>query len=514
MSAATESFAGITVPEGEPGALNDAAGEFGSIAGTLAGTAGELRGMPGTMASWSGPASVNYAGSCLTNSTACDAAVVALGQAEHAARVYSFKLKAAQERARRAIDDARDAQGRIDQAEREIAAAQQRRSAAATAAAYAAKQVSISLAAGMPDPGAEAMRSQAESDAAAAADDEARARRELEHARDDLERAQRRGHEAMDDARDAAQAAAAAFGAAAGSSPAYAMAGGPAAASGGPPGWWNTKNEGWQWWNEDQFLSQLIPFHPKHDAVGPYKWWGDQIFNVGADWASGAAVAYGARLRDRAIQDVTTYSLRYMRQFVSGAGGTVLTESVVLSRGTTTVIDAGLLAKAGQWSTAGKAIPWVGGAVAVGSAGWDQWREDANNPNLTTTDRVGRAAGVGMYVGGSAVAGAAIGTMLFPGVGTVAGLAIGATAGLVAGAVASSIEPLKNAAAAAGQWTANAAVDAWTWSGDRIGDIRGGIDAGKQWLDDNINMPSVSLPDIDLPDIDLPDVDMPDLNPF
>ena len=248
MSGSTESFAGITVPEGEPAALSDAAGEFGSIAGSLSGAAAELRGMPATMPSWSGPASVSYAGACLTNGTACDAAVEALGLAEQAARTYSVKLEAAQERVRRAIDDARDAQRRIDQAEQEIAAAQQRQAAAAIAAASAARQVSVSLATGLPDAGAEAMRSQAEAERAAAADDEARARRELERARDDLERAQRRGHEAMDDARDAARAAAAAFGAAAGASPVYVMAGGPAAGPGpggsSAPWFWNTTNEG------------------------------------------------------------------------------------------------------------------------------------------------------------------------------------------------------------------------------------------------------------------------------
>ena len=500
MSGGTESFAGITVPEGEPTALNDAAAEFGAIASTLSGAAGELRGLPGTIGSWSGPASVSYAGACMTNGTACDQAVEALGQAEQAARAYASKLEAAKERTRRAIDDARDAQRRIDQAEREIAAAQERRAAAAAAAVTASREISLAMAAGVPNPGAEAARGQAESDGAAAAADEARARRELEQARDDLERAQRRGREAMEDARDAGRAAAAAFAAAAGTSPAYAWFGGPPTGAGaGGPGvnWWNSTNEGARWWDEDQFLSQLLFFHPKHDAIGPYKWWGDQALGVGADWASSAAVAYGTALRRTAIQDVTSWTARYGRTFVAGRGGTVLVESLSVARRTTTVIDADLLAQAGRWGRAGKAIPVIGGGVAMLSAGWDQWREDTSNPNLTTTDRVGRATGVGVYVGGAAVAGAAIGTMLFPGVGTVAGLAIGAGAGLVAGAVASSITPVKEAMADAGQWTANAAVDAynWTgdrvedardWGGDRIDDVRGGIEAAGDWVDDKL----------------------------
>ncbi len=47
----SRSYAGITVPEGEPGALRAAASQFGTVAGTLSGISGELRGMPGTMAS-------------------------------------------------------------------------------------------------------------------------------------------------------------------------------------------------------------------------------------------------------------------------------------------------------------------------------------------------------------------------------------------------------------------------------------------------------------------------------
>jgi hypothetical protein len=404
--------------------------------------------------------------------------------------------------ARHAIADARDAQERIDQAERDIAAAQARQAAAASAAAAASREIALSTAAGVPALAAEASRSQAWSDGAAAADDEARARRELARARDDLERAKRRGHEAMDDARDAGRAAAAAFASAAGISPAYAALGGPAAGAmggGGAPGFWDTTNEGAQWWDEDQFLAQLLFFHPRNDEVGHYKWWGDQALGIGADWASGALVARGMGLRQAAIQDVTEYTLRYGRTFVAGRGGSVLVESASLTSRTTTVIDADLLAQAGRFGTAGKALPIIGGALAMGSAGWDQWREDASNPNLTTTDRVGRAAGVGVYVGGASVAGAAIGTAIFPGVGTVAGLAIGAGAGLVAGAVASSITPVKEAMADAGQWAANAAVDTYNWGADRVSDIGDGLSQGADWVRDK-------LPDID--------IDMPDLNPF
>jgi hypothetical protein len=497
----SDSFAGITVPDGDPGALESAAAQFGTVASTLSGVSGDLRGMPGSLASWSGPASVAYAGSCLTNGSACDTAVQALGSAEHAARAYGHELEAAQTAARHAIRDARDAQDRIDRAERDIASAQARQRDAATAESNAGTQLAVSSAAGLPDPVAEAAQTQARTDAANAAADEAAARRELDRARHDLEVAKQHGHQAMEDARDAARAAGSAFAAAAGVSPAYALPGAPGQGTPGSPGFWDTTNEGAQWWDEDQFLAQLFPWHPKNDDVGHYKWWGDQALGVASDWGSGAAVGYGAALRRAAIRDMDTLTLGYARRFVAGPGGTVLTESWTATAGRTTVIDASLLAKAGQYGKVGKAIPIVGGAVAIGSAGWDQWRDDSSNPNLTTTDRVGRATGVGVYVGGASIAGAAIGTAIFPGVGTVAGLAIGATAGLVAGAVASSITPVKEAMASAGQWTANATVDAVNWTGDRLSDgagaVKDGIEKGADFVRDH-----------------MPDIDLPDLNPF
>jgi hypothetical protein len=216
---------------------------------------GELRGMPGSMASRAGPASVAYAGACLTNGAGCDAAVEAMAQASHAARAYAHKLESAQERAKEAITDARDAQERIDRAEREIALGQDRQAVAAIAAMTASTELAISAAAGTPSPAAEAARS---------------------------------------------RAAAAAFAGAAGMSPAYAVLGGPANAAtgqgGGAPSWWDTTNEGNKNWDEDQFLAQLLFFHPENDTVGRYKWWGDRVVDVGSQAGGAAAVAYGLRL--------------------------------------------------------------------------------------------------------------------------------------------------------------------------------------------------------------------------
>ena len=58
----SESYAGITVPEGEPGGLRAAASQFTGLAGSLEGASAELRGLPGSLTSWQGPASVRTPG--------------------------------------------------------------------------------------------------------------------------------------------------------------------------------------------------------------------------------------------------------------------------------------------------------------------------------------------------------------------------------------------------------------------------------------------------------------------
>jgi hypothetical protein len=502
-----ESFAGITVPEGDPGALEAAAGEFGALAGQLSGLSAQLRGMPGTLTSWSGPASVTYAGACLTNGSACETAVTALGQAERAARVYAAALEAAQKDAERAIDDARDAQERIDRAEREIEAAQARQAAAALAAAAASTEIGLSALTGTPSPGAQANLDRAHAEEADAAADEARARRELDRARDDLERAKRRGERAEDDARDAGRAAAAGFSGAAGLSPAYVMLGGPATAvagSGGAPSWWNTTNDGAQWFNEDAFVGGIVPFHPRNDAFGRYKWVGDQGTGQAFYWGEKAAEAYAVALGRRAVWTETT------TRFSSGSGrfGPVSFSWTRVSRTTDTVIDASTLASAAKWGKVGKALPIVGTAAGMGSAAWDQWNADASNPSYTSTDRVGRAAGVGVYVGGAAAGGAALGTMIFPGVGTLAGAGIGAAGGLIVGAAASAWEPGKELAADVGQGVANFAVDTYNTVDSGLQTAESAIESVDAKIDEGIDAAGDFIAD------KMPDVDMPDLNPF
>jgi uncharacterized protein YukE len=145
-----------------------------------------------------------------------------------------------------------------------------------------------------------------------------------------------------------------------------------------------------------------------------------------------------------------------------------------------------LAADASRWRLAGRVTGPAGRALAVGYSAELQWQADADDPNLSTADRVGRTAVRGALEGGSAVVGGitgsqigmSIGTMICPGVGT----AVGGLVGGAAGAFATT---------RAGRSTADAAVEAVddvidvaADLGDAIGDAAGAVvDAGSEALD-------------------------------
>ena len=112
----SESYAGITVPEGEPDGLRAAAARFAGACSSLQAAGAELASMPGSAGPWQGPASVSYAGSCHAQADAARAAGGSARTAAETARTYATALEAAQREARQAIDEARDAQARIDAA--------------------------------------------------------------------------------------------------------------------------------------------------------------------------------------------------------------------------------------------------------------------------------------------------------------------------------------------------------------------------------------------------------------
>ena len=97
----------------------------------------------------------------------------------------------------------------------------------------------------------------------------------------------------------------------------------------------------------------------------------------------------------------------------------------------------------GKWLTAGKWATRAGWVVTAGTSAWEQWQKDADDPSLSTTERVSRTvstsaittAGAAGGAWAGAQAGAAIGS-IFPGPGTVIGGVVG---GVIGGAIGSGL---------------------------------------------------------------------------
>lgn len=120
------------------------------------------------------------------------------------------------------------------------------------------------------------------------------------------------------------------------------------------------------------------------------------------------------------------------------------------------------------WSTVGKWGQRAGFVVSFGTAAFDQWQADADDPSLSTSAQVGRAATKGATTAAGGWAGAwagaqvggAVGTAIGGPVGTVVGGAVG---GLVGGVVGSGV----------GSAVGDAAVDVAGDTADAIGDAAG-----------------------------------------
>jgi uncharacterized protein YukE len=217
-----ETFAGITVPEGEPGAVRDAAQTFRGLAGSLHGVGGDIRAVPGMVSDWQGLAASAFHGTAPTNGSCIDAAAEAMTTCAEAARTYAEELEDAQKEAEAAIEEARDAQRRIDQAQSDLENAL----SAQITASDQIMSASTRMSSGLPDPGASADLDAATTAMSTAQNAESDARRRLERAQEDLRLAQKRGEKAEQAAKDAARAAAGAFEGVAGGSPAAAVFGG------------------------------------------------------------------------------------------------------------------------------------------------------------------------------------------------------------------------------------------------------------------------------------------------
>ncbi|MGH3327871.1 MAG: hypothetical protein ACRDPT_08790 [Streptomycetales bacterium] len=89
-----------------------------------------------------------------------------------------------------------------------------------------------------------------------------------------------------------------------------------------------------------------------------------------------------------------------------------------------------------RWAGRARILGHTGTVVSFATAGVGQWISDSHNPNLETSERIGRAAMQSVTVGGGAWAGAAAGAAIgsvIPGVGTVVGGVVGGIIGGMAG---------------------------------------------------------------------------------
>jgi A nuclease family of the HNH/ENDO VII superfamily with conserved AHH len=206
-----DSFAGITVPEGEPAALRDAGGRMGRAGATLSAVGDGLGSLPASLTAWQGGGSLSYGNACVTSQGAVAGGASACAEGERLLTAYADDLEDAQEKARTAIRDAKDATERKQEAQGRLEAAQNARAVAAAEELMARTEYAATSLFGMPSPGAEADIRAAEQAGAAAADDEAAARRDLERAEQDLEDAKQRGEAAEKSADEAAGATAAAL---------------------------------------------------------------------------------------------------------------------------------------------------------------------------------------------------------------------------------------------------------------------------------------------------------------
>jgi hypothetical protein len=136
------SYAGIAIPEGDPGAMDRVASDFGSLAGAPSGLSTRLGAAPAALGGWLGPASLAFTGV----STITSASAMAASQ--------NFAV-AADEQERRARLELEDARDDLERAKRRGERAERAAADAAKAAGSAFAAVGAGLP-GTPVPGSPA----------------------------------------------------------------------------------------------------------------------------------------------------------------------------------------------------------------------------------------------------------------------------------------------------------------------------------------------------------------------
>jgi hypothetical protein len=227
---------GIRVPPGNPGALENAAGDLRTAAGTMNRVAGQIRAssrLPG----WDGLAAWSFADMCVDDATAAGRAADTLLAAARITDHLATELREARRATKAALEHARDADRRHTNAQQHADDARRDSSTARGQAWMAELRIGQRALTGDPATADQAERTAA-LDAAARADQRAEdAARAARRAQQDLEDAQRAGRRAAEHYEQAARHAAAAINGLAGALPTFASpAHSPAGRAGGEGG--------------------------------------------------------------------------------------------------------------------------------------------------------------------------------------------------------------------------------------------------------------------------------------
>jgi uncharacterized protein YukE len=219
--------AGIALPEGNPGAIFDAARELQSIAGAFEGGGGVVSSGVAQVGSWQGEASESFRALAGSYEQAARSSAAVLQEMAGAVRAYGREFRDAYERVKRLQERAEECLREIDLWEMRRDDAAYRESAARTRATQAllsrpADLTGASLAA----------HADALAEAGAAADDRAAAERRLVDLRDQLRELRREGEQERERALQAERRAASQVSSAAEGFPAIGMPGGPAGGTG------------------------------------------------------------------------------------------------------------------------------------------------------------------------------------------------------------------------------------------------------------------------------------------
>lgn len=224
---------GISVPTGDPGALEAGAAALRGMSGVLDRTATALDN--GTPLGWTGSAAMTFTDMCGTESLAASRGASAMELGARVLQNLADDLEAAQKAVRAQVEAAQEAKQRADRARLAAERAADRATAQRLSAAAAAKRASTAEAAGLPAGADRAAQHDALTSASQADEERARHDRDASNADERLGDAQRRGRQLAERYEETARQAARMLLGLSNQAPVVtAINGTPVAATGGP----------------------------------------------------------------------------------------------------------------------------------------------------------------------------------------------------------------------------------------------------------------------------------------